>query len=83
MATIEEIVKAEYDMILDLWKFERKWLEKIPLSIEKGDWDNMLSESNAMAEKRKGESQDKLCSIISAFMDEIEFIDKKMKEAKK
>lgn len=83
MAKIEEIVKAEYDMILDLWKFERKWLEKIPLSIEKGDWDNMLSEANAMAEKRKGESQERLCSIINAFMDEIEFIDKKMKEAKK
>ena len=81
MATIEEVVKAEYDLILDLWKFERKWLEKIPL--KESDWSEMLDETNKMAEGRKGESQDKLCSILSAFMDEIEFIDKKMRGEKK
>lgn len=81
MNTIEGIVKAEYDLILNLWKFERKWLEKIPLG--EADWREMNDEANKIAETRKGESQDKLCSILSAFMDEIEFIDKKMKEAKK
>ena len=77
MATIEEIVKAEYDLILDLWKFERKWLEKIPLSFE--DWDEMMADANDLASKRKGESQEKLVAILNAFCDEIEFIDKKMR----
>lgn len=77
MATIEEIVKAEYDLILDLWKFERKWLEKIPLSFE--DWDNLMADANNLASKRNGESQEKLVAILNAFCDEIEFIDKKMR----
>lgn len=74
---IEEIVKAEYNLILDLWKFERKWLEKIPLSFE--DWDEMMADANDLASKRKGESQEKLVAILNAFCDEIEFIDKKMR----
>lgn len=77
MTTIEEIVKAEYNMILDLWKFERKWLEKIPLSFE--DWDEMMVDANDLASKRKGESQEKLVAILNAFADQIEFIDKKMR----
>jgi hypothetical protein len=76
MAQIEDVVKAEYELILDIWKFERKWLEKIPLTDT--DWNKMMDEANEMAEKRKGKAQDLLCSILNTFCDEIEFIDKQM-----
>ena len=76
MTQIKDVLDSEYKMIVDIWAFERKWLERMPLKIE--DWNDIMAEANKMAEKRKGKAQDILCTILNAFCDEIEFIDKQM-----
>lgn len=78
MAKIEDIVKAEYNLTTEIWRWEHKWLEKIPLSME--DYKAMYDEGNELAKKRKGKSQDCLVGIINAYADEIVYIDKKIKE---
>lgn len=78
MAKIEDIEKAEYAMITELWKYMHKYLKKIPLS--EADYKNMVDEGNKMAKERNGQAQESLARIITAFAMEIEFIDKKQKE---
>lgn len=76
MPTIEDILKADYEIIVELWKFENKWVKKSPLSLE--DWMQIKDESNAMAKKRQGKAQKILVAWINAVCDEIDFIDKNL-----
>lgn len=74
MAKIEDIAKAEYEMITEIWRFEHKWLDKSPLKGE--DWREMIADANAIAKKRQGKWQDILAKIVTAFVEEIELINK-------
>ena len=74
MTKIEQIAKAEYEMITEIWRFEHKWLDKSPLKDE--DWREMIAEANAIAKKRQGKWQDILATIVTAFCKEVELINK-------
>ena len=71
---MEAIIKTEYEMITEIWRFEHKWLEKSPLKDK--DWGEMVAEANAIAKKRQGKWQDILAKIVTAFCEEIELINK-------
>ena len=74
MTKIEQIVKAEYEQIIEIWRFEHKWLDKSPLKDE--DWHEMIADANAIAKKRQGKWQDILARIVTAVAEEIELINK-------
>ena len=78
--TKDEIIKHEYESIKEIWKFEHKWLEKLPL--KQDDYDEMIAESNKIAGKFKGEYQKIIVRRFNAYMDSIEVFDKKMKGVK-
>jgi len=80
MPTVEDILKADYEIIVELWKFENKWVKKSPLEYE--DWEKINDESNEIAKKRQGKAQKILVAWINAVCDEIDFIDKNLKGAK-
>lgn len=71
---METIIKAEYEMITEIWRFEHKWLEKSPLKDD--DYKGMIAEANAIAKKRQGKWQDILAAIVTAFCEEVELINK-------
>lgn len=70
----EQIVKAEYEQIIEIWRFEHKWLDKSPLKDE--DWGKMVAEANEIAKKRKGKWQEILAKMLNAVMEEIELVNK-------
>ena len=74
MTKIEQIVKAEYEQIIEIWRFEHKWLDKSPLKDE--DWGEMVAEANEIAKKRKGKWQEILAKMLNAVMEEIELVNK-------
>ena len=74
MAKMEAIIKTEYEMITEIWRFEHKWLEKSPLKDD--DWREMIAEANDIAKKRQGKWQDILARIVTAVAEEIELINK-------
>ena len=78
--TIEDIIKAQYNMVVERWKIESKYLKRLPL--KDSDYKEMMNEAGNLSETRKGESQDYLCKRINAMMDEIAYIDRKYKEGK-
>ena len=76
--TIDDIMKAEYDITIELWKMMSKYLKKIPLSMD--DYKSMEEEANEIARKREGKSQDVLARWITAIETEVEHIDVRYKQ---
>ena len=81
MPTVDEILKAEYAMTIEMWKILSKYIKKMPLKDE--DYKELADECNKLSESRKGKAQDVLCRWIIAVQDEIEFLDGKIKEAER
>lgn len=78
MVDINKLLQAEHRMIISLWGLEKKYIQRMPLSTN--DWQELVDESNAIAEQRHGDSQDALVRVVSAILDEIEFLDKSIKK---
>lgn len=78
MAKMDDIIQAEYKMTTEIWRWEKRWLEKIPLSFD--DFKAMNDEANALAKSRKGKSQELLVRILNGYADEIAFIDRRIRE---
>lgn len=79
--TKNDIINREYENIKEIWKFEHKWLEKLPL--EQDDYDTMIDEANEIARKFTGEYQKTIVQRLNAYTDSIGLFDKKIKEAEK
>lgn len=80
MFDMDKLLHEEHHIITALWNMEKRYISRIPLN--ESDWKELIAEGNELAKERKGESQDVLVGIVLAIHSEIEFLDKKIREAK-
>lgn len=76
----DQMIKAEYETILKVWKIVHKWLEKIPMDID--DYNVMVAEMNEICKEYPKEDQMHVSRILNDYGNRIEELDKRLRGVK-
>ena len=76
----KRIIKKEYDQIIDLWKFEHKWLDKMPF--DDSCYDEMVDECNKTVKEKPESEQRFLVILLTEYLDHMAEINKRLEALK-